>query len=307
MPPIKRAKAPKIAPKSPLAAADSKDEARGLKSQYLIATQRYAAQVLPQIKAKIEDSITKETNINMLILSKTEMKANDFVAIHITFRIYQHLQAICLWEITLKPGAINMLCELLYKQPTITHLEIVSSELVPQDISTLASHLKIESSLKYINLDHNQLMQSSVLIFSAFEGPRSKLGKLSMRYCSITSNCSESIARLIENCPTLTNLDLHGNNIGDAGLYAIAGPLSRTKNLESFSLAFNQIGGSIVDGRNSFSLLCSAVAANNLWVLDLSGNFFGNHGMQHIVELMKTRKNNSLPINVVGTGTRRLI
>lgn len=98
---------------------------------------------------------------------------------------------------------------------------------------------------------------------------------------------SEAIERLKSNDPTLTSLNLSGNEIGDFGAQALAEALTENNTLTSLNLSVNDIGDL------GAQALAEALAENNtLTLLGLSGNKIGVKGAQALAEAL--RVNNTI-------------
>ncbi|KAH9274336.1 hypothetical protein BASA83_003334 [Batrachochytrium salamandrivorans] len=100
-----------------------------------------------------------------------------------------------------------------------------------------------------------------------------------MRYCAMDAGASPALGALISKQPTLCTLDIGGNSLRDHGLPPLSSALSGCKTLRSLGLAFNEISDTVVNSTLPFADLCKSIGSSSLILVDLGGNFFGDHGM----------------------------
>ena len=81
-----------------------------------------------------------------------------------------------------------------------------------------------------------------------------------------------------------------GNSIGDEGLAPFSAALSVPTPIETLNLSSNNIVDRLVNGSIPFQDFCRAVALSLLTTLDLTGNFFGDHGMEKLLTCVESRK-----------------
>ncbi len=106
----------------------------------------------------------------------------------------------------------------------------------PDSISALAEGLKHVPGLKELVLSDNRLFSmAGDILPTEFQ----KLCKLHLVCCAVDSHGATSLAKHINNCPSLRNLDLSENDLGD-GLVDIANAV-KCRNLQILSLNFVRI------------------------------------------------------------------
>ena len=94
---------------------------------------------------------------------------------------------------------------------------------------------------------------------------------LDLRCNRLTSACAPALERLLTHCPSLEELCLSNNNLGDDGAAAVAAGLQHNTNLSWLELSHNRINDHGLC-ELAFSL---AEAETNLQHLALWGNVFG--------------------------------
>lgn len=105
----------------------------------------------------------------------------------------------------LKDGDINKIISLLPDNPILSELEISDNDFSAQAIDSLISAAKEHTAFNKI-----------------------KLGKVGLNGRA----GGEALARLIENCPRLEELDISGNNLGDEGMAAVGEALRNHQSLQ---------------------------------------------------------------------------
>ncbi|XP_059818069.1 NACHT, LRR and PYD domains-containing protein 12-like isoform X3 [Hypanus sabinus] len=83
----------------------------------------------------------------------------------------------------------------------------------------LVSALSINPSLMELDLSNNELGDTGVkLVSAALRNPECKIQKLVLNYVGLTDSGAEDLASALSTNPSLTQLDLSGNNLGDSGV-----------------------------------------------------------------------------------------
>lgn len=94
-----------------------------------------------------------------------------------------------------------------------------------------------------------------------------------------------SLKRLVQNDPTLIELDLYKHHLGNAGVMILADALRANHTLKSLNLSENKIGN---DGVEYLSL---ALKSNcTLQSLNLSNNNIGNEGAHTLADFLQTNQ-----------------
>ncbi|KAI8916026.1 hypothetical protein EDD86DRAFT_185613 [Gorgonomyces haynaldii] len=282
----------------------------GLRHNYLFLCNRYFTDPIPTVKHKIDESLQTGKPLNQLLFNQTpKLKPADIVCLSKTFNLYDQLKILCFWKVQFEQNALKLLMD-FSKKPQITHLELVDCGLKPNDAFLIGEALRTSVGLKTIVLDHNPMQDQSSAIFQGLASNiKSQVKKLSMRFCMIPFTCQSSIALLLTKTTTLAHLDLEGNSLRDAGLKQLVIPVSELKTLESLGLANNDIHDTTLNGCSHFAQMCISVQCNTkISFVDFSGNFIDDHGMEHVLRLLKQRKQDyqqerGSPLEVKVSGT----
>ncbi|KAI8926074.1 hypothetical protein BC831DRAFT_400387 [Entophlyctis helioformis] len=264
---------------------------RELRPQYVQYCKQFVTDPLPGILKRIDEAIDQNKEIQQLIVDAACLRTNDIAAIRSTFRKYTPLYALCLWKTKFQDTAFQTTIGFVAMKQTLGSLQLVGNDLTEAHAPILASLCRESVRLKSLVLDHNHLGIGCIAILKGIcENNGCILQKLSMRYCAMDSDASPFLGSIIARLPTLKSLDVGGNLIRDEGLPPISRALTETKTLSILGLAFNEIGDSAISGSLPFAEFCRLVIASPLTQIDLSGNFFGDHGMEKLLEIQRQRK-----------------
>ncbi|KAI4897343.1 hypothetical protein NFI96_015477, partial [Prochilodus magdalenae] len=150
------------------------------------------------------------------------------------------------------------------------------------------------SSLREVHLGSNSIGDTGLKLFTqGLENSDSKLEKLSLSYCRITTQgCSILASELIPKLPHLKELDLSENSLREAGVQILATQLRNPQcKLEVLRLP-SPPAGRLKDCRvtpNGSFALASALRSNpsHLRELDLHWNNPGDEGVEQLVAVME--------------------
>uniref|UniRef100_A0A3B1J177 Uncharacterized protein n=1 Tax=Astyanax mexicanus TaxID=7994 RepID=A0A3B1J177_ASTMX len=165
----------------------------------------------------------------------------------------------------------------------LSAFRIINDDLTDKSCSDLARVLT-SSTLRELDLSNNNLQDSGVnKLTSALKNPSCKLKTLSLSFCSVKEKGYADLASgLSKKTSCLIELDLRGNDPGDTGVKNLSDPNCKLNTL--------RLKNSISE--DDCAALMSALCSNpsHLIELDLSGNKFGNAGVEHISGLLKDSK-----------------
>ncbi|XDV53593.1 hypothetical protein PO909_022061 [Leuciscus waleckii] len=171
-----------------------------------------------------------------------------------------------------------------HPQCKLQKLVLRSCNISDGGCAVLSSALRSNLSLRELDLSGNYFGDSGVKQLSALlKHTQCKLEKLELRACWIRDGVCADLSSALRSNPSLRELDLSGNNIGDSGVdqlsALLADPQCKLEKLELRSC-------NISDG--GCAVLSSALRSNlSLRELDLSKNNFGNAGVKQLSTLLK--------------------
>ncbi|XP_072892145.1 NACHT, LRR and PYD domains-containing protein 3-like [Hemitrygon akajei] len=141
----------------------------------------------------------------------------------------------------------------------------------------LGSALSTNPSLTELNLSDNKLGDSGVkLVSAALRNPECKIQKLVLARVGLTDSGAEDLASALSTNPSLTELDLSGNKLGDSGVKLVSAAL-RDPECKIQKLGLNNVG--LTD--SGAEDLASALSTNpSLTDLNLSDNKLGDSGVK---------------------------
>ncbi|XP_039187175.1 ribonuclease inhibitor-like isoform X2 [Crotalus tigris] len=113
---------------------------------------------------------------------------------------------------TLCQGLVDSSCQL-------ESLQLQFCDLTKENIDALCSVLCVKSSLQMLNLSNNKLGDEAVKhLCQALVKGSSNLQSLQLESCEITRASCDDLSTFLSSTPSLTELCIGDNNIGDAGL-----------------------------------------------------------------------------------------
>ncbi|EGF83511.1 hypothetical protein BATDEDRAFT_34245 [Batrachochytrium dendrobatidis JAM81] len=265
---------------------------KDLRVQYLSFSEKYATDPIPGVLKRIDEAIEKNSDIAQLIININCVRPNDIAAIRSTFRKYTPLIGMCFWRTKFHALALPILVDVFLMKQTLVSLQLIGNGLGELHAITLAKLCRESNKLKILMVDHNYFggKGCAQIIDALSENSTGAFQKLSMRYCQMDESASPALEKLISHHLTLRVLDIGGNQLRDQGLLPISRALLCTKTLMTLGLAFNEISDTLVQSNLPFADLCKSIGSSTLTLVDLSGNFFGDHGMDKIFDMQQIRR-----------------
>ncbi|XP_069089639.1 ribonuclease inhibitor-like isoform X2 [Pleurodeles waltl] len=150
--------------------------------------------------------------------------------------------------------------------------------------AALASLLSVNRSLTELDLSGNTLGGSGmILLCEGLKDPHCSIQKLEMDGCQLTDVCCEALSAVLQMSPSLRDLDLRVNNLGDSGVQhlceGLKHPDCKIQKLKIKCCCFTD---------SSCAHLSSVLTVScNLMELNIGGNDVGDSGMQLLCEGLK--------------------
>uniref|UniRef100_A0A8D0GKP0 Ribonuclease/angiogenin inhibitor 1 n=1 Tax=Sphenodon punctatus TaxID=8508 RepID=A0A8D0GKP0_SPHPU len=200
----------------------------------------------------------------------------------------QSLKELHLGDNKLGTSGVKLLCQgLMDPNCKLQKLQLEYCELTPDNLEILSSALRAKSTLKEINLSNNDLGDASIkLLCQGLMDPNCKLQSLQLESCGITQAACGDLSTVLGTKPSLTELCIGENKIGDAGVALLCqGLLNPNCKIEKLWLW--ECGLSA----NSCKDLVGVISTKEtLRELSLVGNDLGDAGMEFLCQGLKDPK-----------------
>ncbi|XP_078506370.1 ribonuclease inhibitor-like [Lissotriton helveticus] len=199
--------------------------------------------------------------------------------------VNQSLVELILSQNALSDSGVQQLCEgLKHENCTLRTIWLDTCSLTASCCPDVSSVLSTNRSLTELHLADNKLGDSGVKqIFTGLKHPDCRIQKLWIWHCSMTDACCEDLASVLYASPSLTHLEMCGNEIGDDGVRKIC------EGLKDPGCKMQTVG----IGSCSFTDACCAEIASVLSInhslteVDLSDNMVGDAGVTQLCEGFK--------------------
>ncbi|XP_059839402.1 NACHT, LRR and PYD domains-containing protein 3-like isoform X2 [Hypanus sabinus] len=142
-------------------------------------------------------------------------------------------------EMTLTPIDCAVLSHVIGLCDTIKHLDLVDCNIQFEGIQRLGPGLY---KCQELRLGQNKLGDSGVkLVSAALRNPECKIQKLRLNNVGLTNSGAEDLASALSTIPSLTELDLSDNELGDSGVKLVSAAL-RNPQCKIQKLWLNNVG-----------------------------------------------------------------
>ncbi|XP_072894965.1 NACHT, LRR and PYD domains-containing protein 3-like [Hemitrygon akajei] len=175
---------------------------------------------------------------------------------------------------TLTPIDCKVLSHVIGFCDTIKHLDLQGCHIQCEGIQRLGPGLH---KCQELRLGENKLGDSGVkLVSAALRYPECKIQKLGLGKVGLTDSGAEDLASALSTNPSLTELNLNDNKLGDSGVKLVSAAL-RNPECKIQKLGLGKVG--LAD--SGAEDLASALSTNSsLMELDLSNNKLGDSGVK---------------------------
>uniref|UniRef100_A0A4X2LY33 NACHT LRR and PYD domain-containing protein n=1 Tax=Vombatus ursinus TaxID=29139 RepID=A0A4X2LY33_VOMUR len=148
----------------------------------------------------------------------------------------------------------------------------------------LLSALSSNESLKNLDLSGNPFEEGGIqLLCKVLENQNCKLETLRLTYCKLSSACSQYLFATLMKNESLKELCLSHNSFGKHAMKHLCEALGN-QNCKLHTLRLIQCNLTATGLQDLLPVICSS---ENLKMLDLSSNFFGDEGMKLLCEALE--------------------
>ncbi|XP_072892422.1 NACHT, LRR and PYD domains-containing protein 3-like isoform X1 [Hemitrygon akajei] len=207
---------------------------------------------------------------------------------------------------TLTPIDCAVLSHVIGLCDTIKHLDLENCHSQCEGIQRLGPGLH---KCQELRLGRNELGDSGVkLVSAALRNPECKIQKLGLIDVGLTDSSAEDLVSALSTNPSLTELVLSHNKLGDSGVKLVSAAL-RNPECKIQKLELGDVGLTDCGAED----LASALSTNpSLMELDLSGNKLGDSGMKLVSEALrnpecKIQKLGLMEVGLTDSGAEDLV
>ncbi|XP_072891321.1 NACHT, LRR and PYD domains-containing protein 3-like isoform X2 [Hemitrygon akajei] len=216
------------------------------------------------------------------------------------------VQTLSFSGIILTPIDCAVLSHVIGLCDTIKHLDLERCRIQCEGIQRLGPGLH---KCQELRLGRNELGDSGVkLLSAALRNPECKIQKLELIDVGLTDSSGEDLASALSTNPSLTELSLSSNKLGDSGVKLVSAAL-RKPECKIQKLELRGVG--LTD--SGAEDLASALNTNpSLMRLDLSGNKLGDSGVKLVSEALrnpecKIQKLELMEVGLTDSGAEDLV
>ncbi|KAJ3010281.1 RNA-DNA hybrid ribonuclease [Thoreauomyces humboldtii] len=217
-----------------------------LRTAYAAQCKFFVAEPLPSLVKRIETELKSADgpeDIDKLILSQMSLNPGDVYSLTTTMNAYSALTGIYIWRAKVDIKGLEALANFLTSHPTVATLHLMDCQITAVAAKHVQTICRSSTGLKSLLMDHNPLGAEGIgVIFAGIQdNPATVLQRGSFRYCEATPAAADSIGCALAVNATITELQLDGNFLGDAGLGLLSRHMRSNATLQSLYLAANQI------------------------------------------------------------------
>ncbi|XP_072893869.1 NACHT, LRR and PYD domains-containing protein 3-like isoform X2 [Hemitrygon akajei] len=183
------------------------------------------------------------------------------------------LETLSFRGMTLTPIDCAVLSHVIGLCDTIKHLDLEKCHIHCEGIQRLGSGLH---KCQELRLNDNELGDSGVkLVSTALRNPDCKIQKLGLRDVGLTDSGAEDLASALSTNPSLTELNLSSNDLGDSGVKLVSAAL-RNPECKTQTLELSEVG---LTDSGAKDLVFALTTKPSLTVLDLGWNALTDHSV----------------------------
>ncbi|XP_062895925.1 LOW QUALITY PROTEIN: NACHT, LRR and PYD domains-containing protein 12-like [Mobula hypostoma] len=227
------------------------------------------------LSAALKNSDCKIQKLWLMNVGLTDSAAGDFVS---ALGTKTSLMVLSLNNNKLGDSGVKLVSAALMKSRCkLQELGLKHVGLTDSGARDLASALSTNPSLTELDLNDNHLGDSGVkLLSAALRNADCKIQKLWLRHVGLTDSGAEDLVSALSTKPSLTELNLGANELGDSGVELVSAALRNSEcKIQKFWLYDVGLTDSGVED------LVSALSTNpSLTELDLGGNKLGDSGVK---------------------------
>jgi Ran GTPase-activating protein (RanGAP) involved in mRNA processing and transport len=203
---------------------------------------------------------------------------------------YPYYEKLAFWRANLGDQGAVQLFNWIKPNPYLKVLELMDNRIGLKGCSAISRALEHNEALHTLILDYNDIGDEGATILSVGVSWNPTLALLSLKYCGIGEEGGVAIGSLIlAKSPSLTELDLQGNPLGNRGISALGEGLKNSQKLTKLNISATSTGGIVDSG--AIEKFCEGVTENKdtLTDINLHLNAISDVGAQKLLELVTAK------------------
>ncbi|KAF9585172.1 hypothetical protein BGW38_003565 [Lunasporangiospora selenospora] len=219
----------------------------------------------PEGVTHIAEAVRFNRYLYSLSLDMNEMGVKGATAIAGALVSNRHLTHLYLPHNNIRDSGLAEICESLKRNKhlicldlELNHIGLGESDL---GMKALGEILKLNTSLREINLSFNMLTTPAVKVLSEGISKNSTLESISLNNCRLTTDSARILASVLPQSTGLQNLGLTSNpDIDVDGYWALASNLTKNRSLKGIQLDYNS-----EDRQAIYEMFQNSLTRNHIW------------------------------------------